>query len=256
MFEHLLRLNTAKSKPVVESPLEWASDVNEFRNFWAFFFPSVRWCIVKAAGFGLWSCEVVTISYLWLCDACDRWKMPCQTLDQLAHPEMLTSEEIVEILRSRNVPISPEVAVDKNALVDLCYKHIVPRPQRQPRRRKGGDGVATKVRNSIISRACHTKPFVSAVQTLAAPTSSTSTLTARKRWVPTVALQKQENPAQRTRESWMNLIVKLHMNTESERKSRGHLSMLLGIVYARLVHCSHIRGAPAHTNCRYTAPST
>ena len=54
----------------------------------------------------------------------------------LNHPEILSVEKLREILLSRSIPSKDVMNKDKNDLVQLFYRFIVPLPQRKVRRRR------------------------------------------------------------------------------------------------------------------------
>ena len=53
----------------------------------------------------------------------------------LSHPEILSVEKLREILLSRSIPSKDVMSKDKNDLVQLFYRFIVPLPQRKIHRR-------------------------------------------------------------------------------------------------------------------------
>ena len=55
----------------------------------------------------------------------------------LSHPEILSMENLREILLSRGIPSEDVVDKDKNDLVQLFYRFIVPLPQRASHKKRG-----------------------------------------------------------------------------------------------------------------------
>ena len=57
-----------------------------------------------------------------------------QEVDTLQHPEMLPTLELVNILTARKVPlpVHGDGSQNRETLINLFWKHILPRPQRRP----------------------------------------------------------------------------------------------------------------------------
>ena len=68
------------------------------------------------------------------------------------HPEILSVEKLREILLSRSIPSKDVMNKDKNDLVQLFYRFIVPLPQRKVHRRRGGR--ASQVSSANMTGVC------------------------------------------------------------------------------------------------------
>ena len=57
-----------------------------------------------------------------------------QQLDALQHPEMLATQELVNMLTARKVPlpVCEDGSQSRETLINLFWKHVLPRPQRHP----------------------------------------------------------------------------------------------------------------------------
>ena len=80
--------------------------------------------------------------------------MAANSSDILSHPEILPAEKLRDILLSRGLPSKDLVDKEKNDLVQLFYRFIVPLPQRTSHMARRANRLQTKMTVVDTRRAC------------------------------------------------------------------------------------------------------
>ena len=71
-------------------------------------------------------------------------KQISKEVQSLSHPEILSHERLVDLLSDRGFPKEELTVKDKDILVQMCYRFIVPLPQRVSNMRR-----ANRLKNNL-----------------------------------------------------------------------------------------------------------